>query len=288
MTRRNRIISALREQIYALSDVSEKELHPLGKNSYHLNTFPPYFLKWVATDDKLGQNEIEINQTLLKNIGIAVPKFIGVASLSDGKIGCWEWLEGNDLRYQREKLPEAFALIGDFHKKYRHHGEVYSLISHRAYKSIEALLEDDADFLCRQYDILVCSKIKDNFSQLRVGYSTYIHGDFHPGNIFLARNELKVIDWGFCVNSLNLFDLSYVETQPPCRKEWWRIRCDEAEDVLSEYYKAAGLEQIDFRSVHRPIMLWVELWAYYNGRINGFVEETEMSKQRIEQLLEKS
>ncbi|GEM_PF-5809762 len=284
MTREAKIVSALREQMHR-PDVRERDLHKLGESAYRLCSHPSWFLKWMAEDDARGANEIAVNRTLLQDGTIDVPQWIGVATLPDGKIACWEWLDGVDLRDRRERLPEAFAQIGRFHRRHRHRGTVFSLIDHRAYPSVEALLEGEADLLCRQYNEAACGRIRAIFARLRIGYSTIIHGDFHPGNLRLADGRLKVVDWGFCASSLNLFELGYVEAMEPCRQEWWRIRCEEAEAVLATYYRAAGLEGVDFRAVHRAVMLWAELWAYANGHERGLVEETEASRQRIERLL---
>jgi thiamine kinase-like enzyme len=105
-------------------------------------------------------------------------------------------------------------------------------------------------------------------SLLSVGYATTIHGDMHPGNLRTTGEGLKFVDWGYCIPSLNLFDLGYIETiawdDPPTGSPWWTITPGEACEILPAYHAACGLTGVDYQQVQLAVMFWSKLWAYEN------------------------
>lgn len=265
----SKIIQALQKQKPRLANITEKLLKPIQERTYHLCTAPPLFVKWISKDDVLGLNEVRVNQTLLQDQESITPRLIQIIELDDGVIGCWEWLAGSDLRNNyRNYLPQAFAQLGSFHKAHRHHQGVYSLITQQEYDTTRELLEAEHRLLCAYHEVEIVQKAKPFFSLLEIGFPTQVHGDLHPGNIKLHAGKLKFIDWSYSWRSLNLFDLSYVETirfAEAEENEWWIITPEEADQVLSAYYEAAGMLVENIHQVHRAVMLWTKLWTYYNS-----------------------
>lgn len=202
----------------------------------------------------------------------------------------WEWLDGNDLRYQnRDLLPQAFEQLGNFHLEQRHTGQVYSLVTHQPYATIKDLLEGELTFLTAFHDKSVRKEVARAFSLLEAGFTTYIHGDMHPGNLRITEQGLKFVDWGYCISSLSLFDLGYIHTvnfeDRADKAPWWCITPEEAQLVLPAYYAACGLGGHNYNQIHWAVMLWRELWAYYNSIQHENLFASEKCKQHIEQLI---
>lgn len=289
MSLENEIIQALKNQVSEFADINEQQLEPIQEGAYQLHTDPSYFIKWIPNGDQLGQNEIWVNQNILKKINIPTPRLICTIKTAKGSIACWEWLDGEDLRFQhRDWLPLAFTKLGKFHAKQHNNQPVYSLITHRSFNTISELLKIELEFLCSYHDNSVLQKARSIFSLLEFGYPTYIHGDLHPGNIRLIGNSLKFVDWSYCKNSLSLFDLSYIETINFDGAElngWWNITPEESVSVLHSYYNACGLNRFDFKQTHYAVMLWAKLWSYFNCISNNNKNEAIVCRQHIDQLI---
>lgn len=285
----NEIIQALKSKVPEFANINEQQLELIQEGAYHLHTTPSYFIKWIPSGDQRGQNEIRINQTILKKVNIPTPQLFCVVKTTEGSIACWEWLDGKDLRFQyRDWLPLAFAKLGEFHAQQHNDHPVYSLITHRSFNTISELLKIELEFLCSYHDSFVLQKARSIFSLLELGYPTYIHGDLHPGNIRLIGNDLKFVDWSYCKYSLSLFDLGYIETisfDGAELNEWWRITPEESASVLPSYYNACGLSGFDFKQTHYAVMLWSKLWSYSNCIKNDNKNEALVCRQHIEQLM---
>jgi thiamine kinase-like enzyme len=285
MSMEEKIIRALKQNRPECANLDEQHLEHIQEGVYHLHTTPPYFLKWIPNDDRLGQNEIWVNQTILQKCDFPTPHLKFTIKLEEGAIACWEWLDGIDLRHQhRDYLPQAFAQLGRFHTQQRHDHTVYSLITHHGFVTIKELLKAELDFLCTYHDASIVRKAKAAFSLLELGYPTYIHGDMHPGNIRLVEKSLKFVDWGYCISSLNLFDLGYIETvhfQSAEENGWWNIAPDEAKTVLPAYFEASGLDRTNIDQIQQAVMLWSKLWSYYNCVKNDKKTEAVKCKRDI-------
>ena len=61
----SKVVEALKTKIPELTQSDEHKLEIIQENAYHLHTHPPYFIKYVADGDRLGKNEIWVNQTIL-------------------------------------------------------------------------------------------------------------------------------------------------------------------------------------------------------------------------------
>jgi len=288
MNQEDKIIQTLKEQRREFSNIDKQQLEHVQERAYHLHTAPSYFLKWIPNDDRLGQNEIWVNQTILQKCDFSTPSLKFTIKLEEGSIACWKWLDGTDLRHQnRDYLPQAFAQLGRFHAQQRHQQTVYSLITHQGFDTIKELLKAELDFLCTYHDASVIRKAKTAFLLLELGYPTYIHGDMHPGNLRLMGNSLRFVDWGYCISSVNLFDLGYIETvrfQSTEESGWWNITPDEAKTVLPAYFEASGLDCNNIDQIQRAVMLWSKLWSYYNCVKNDKKTEAVKCKQDIDLL----
>lgn len=287
---KSKIIRALRESLPSLRDVTSKDLEVVQNQAYCLHIEHPWFVKWIPANDELGHNEIEVNQTVLQGWKSIAPRLLHVLYLEDGVIGCWEWLDGGDLRYRwRDLLPQAFAKLGRFHLAQRCDGKVFSLITQDAYETPKELLEAECQILCSYHGERIARKVRPYFSfLLETGFPTQIHGDLHPGNIRLHAGEIKLVDWSYSRCSLNLFDLSYIESiegDSIGLDEWWTITSDEASKVLAAYVAMVGVPAEKMFQAQRAVMLWAKLWAYHNSVQHGNKPVAEKCKRQIVQML---
>jgi thiamine kinase-like enzyme len=180
-------------------------------------------------------------------------------------------------------LPKAFTQLGKFHISQRHNQAVYSLLTYQAYDTPNELLAAEHEFLCSFHEDEIAQKAKPVFSKLEIGFPTIVHGDLHPGNIKLHAGKLKFIDWSYSRSSLNLFDLSYIETicdSDLSENKWWQITLTEAPEVLLAYYDAIGEPVENIGEIQRAITLWAKLWAYYN--CVKYEDEVEAKKRKRE------
>lgn len=248
-----------------------------------------FFIKLIPNDDIYGRNEIRVNQEVLAKANIPVPCLVCVSGSEKTLLACWEELEGFDLRNRnRELLPNAFSIIGNFHALQRHTQAVYSPTTHQPFASISEMLEAEADFLCSFINNIPKRKVGSIFSLLEVGYPTFIHGDLHPGNIFYTNSGLQFVDWGYGISSLNLFDLVYIQSMSLQDSEtpWWVIVPSEAGKILPDYFEACGLGGLNYMEIHKAVMLWSELGSHYNSIKNNNQTGTEVCRKNIDLLLQ--
>ncbi len=207
------VVEALKAQVPEFAQAADLRLEPIQEKAYRLATQPAYFVKLIEDEDRLGQNELRVHQDILRKGRIPRPELVYQVKIPDATIACWEWLEGADLRYQgRDLLVQAFEHLGMFHVQQRHGGPLESPVTQRRYKTVEELLGTELTDLAKQHPQPVCKAALTAHGLLRMGYATVIHGDMHPGNLRLTKQGLKFVDWGYCIPSLNLFDLGYIET----------------------------------------------------------------------------
>lgn len=261
----------------------------LGEDAYRIQrNEQAFFAKWIAPDDSRGQNELEINRTVLAATTFPVPKLLHVISAGADRLAVWEWVEGDDLRSaHRELLPEAFRRLGEFHASQRGNGPVSSSVTGQSYETAEAFLQGETRALCVDLSSAqrgACARI---MQRLSCGYPTLIHGDIHPGNLRAAPSGLVFLDWGYARRSINLLDLDYVRSIPiqPPETDWWIIQPEEAEGVLSAYFSACGLPDVEIRKTHFSLMVWAALWTLYNSRQFDDGART-LAQRRLEYLLE--
>jgi hypothetical protein len=278
---------------HSLSEFADLETHNLeqvNERVYHLhNDRGSFFLKWIPNDDTNGINEIWINREILAKANIPAPQLIFVSETEKSTLACWEYLDGLDLRYyHRELLPKAFSKLGEFHAAQRHNKYVNSPTTQQAFATIDEMLAAEVEFLCSFYDNSAKAQCASIFSLLDAGYPTFIHGDMHPGNILSTPKELKFVDWGDCISSLNLFDLDYIQSIPLQSSEtaWWIIVPSEAEKILPVYFEACGLGEFNYKKIHRAVMLWSELRSHYNSIKNNNKIGAEICRQNIELLIQ--
>ena len=231
-----------------------------------------FFIKYLADDDRYGQNELRVNRTLLATAELATPQLLFAVDVRGGTVVCWTWATGADLRHQhRERLPEAFAQLGCFHLAHKNSECVFSPVTHEAYVSIAALLDAEWTTLSGYVGPENRALCAVAFSRLRVGFGTTIHGDMHPGNLRWSQAGFQFVDWGFALNSLNLLDLDYVHSVPGLEAEadeWWTISSAEAAAILPVYFDACGMSAVDWRPIHLAVMARSMLYARCNALNN--------------------
>jgi Ser/Thr protein kinase RdoA (MazF antagonist) len=261
----------------------------LGENAYRIQqNGKAFFAKWIACDDPRGQNELEVNRTVLAATSLPVPKLLRILPAGPDRLAVWEWVEGDDLRSaQREFLPEAFRRLGEFHASRRGRGPVSSPVTSQTYETVEAFLEGETRALCMDLSPAqheACARI---LQRLSCGYATMIHGDMHPGNLRLASSGPVFLDWGYARWSINLLDLDYIRSFPirPPETDWWIIQPEEAGDVLAAYFSACGMLDAEIMKTHFAIMVWAALWNLYNSR-QSHGDARILAHLRLEYLLE--
>jgi hypothetical protein len=72
-----------------------------------------FLLKWIAADDRLGANEIAANDAWLPAADIDAPPLVATLGVRGGRIACWAWVAGSDLRAEhRGRLLRAAGMSG--------------------------------------------------------------------------------------------------------------------------------------------------------------------------------
>jgi len=245
-------------------------LEALQENAYGLySATARLFLKWIAADDPYGQNEIRINRQLASTVDFPGPHLLFSVPSGQAMLAGWEWAAGSDLRqHQREALPHAFAELGRFHARHRNAGSVYAPNTRHFYATLAAMLDAELAALTVGLERAVVAQCAEAFQRLSAGYVTYIHGDLHPGNIRAAAARIQFVDWGYAANSLNLFDLGYVQRhqgQGVDANAWWQIKPSEADAVLAAYFAASGMPQVDWKPLQWAVEVWSALYGYHNA-----------------------
>ncbi len=247
------------------------------------------FLKQIAPQDPIGQNELRINRQLASTEGWLAPCLLFTKPIKQTTLACWKWAMGVDLRReQRDALPRAFAELGRFHANRRNVEPVYSLTTRRCFTAVNAMLQDELTTLTTGLGEAVIAQCATALGRLKAGYVTCIHGDLHPGNIRVAGNKVQFVDWGYSVNSLNLFDLCYVHRFLFLKQDtitWWQIGPAEADAVLEAYFSTCGMDGTNWRSLHWAVEVWSTLYSYHNARIRNDVAGVDESTQALHALL---
>ena len=247
-----------------------------------------YLVKWISAKDSAGQNELRLNRMLAGMGVVSAPRLMFEKQVEGGIVAGWEWIDGHDLRFQdRRRLPEVFARLGELHRSLRNQAEVIVPLRSRPFASIRELLAAEAYRLGSLYSPGFGERCLEIFSHLEAGYPTLIHGDMHPGNVLVSPERVWFIDWSYACNSLNLFDLDYIQSLPLPGAEpvWTVIGPDEALPVLSAYFHAAGLDHIDLLKTHYAVMLWNLLRKHENCIENTYVAEINQTRLQIQALL---
>lgn len=264
-------------------------------NVYRLDSGTDSFLvKWIADDDRLGASEIASNESWLAAADIAAPPLIAAIDVEGGRIACWAWVAGSDLRAEhRGRLPDAFAALGRFHASARHDGPLRaSPLSDDSHPSVRALVAAERDRLVPLVDEDLRPRFARLLDRLELGYGTIVHGDMHPGNVLLADGGLTFVDWSMARPSLNLFDLEYIESvdlEPPNRF-WAYMQPAEAPAILAAYFGAAGMAGVDARidaaSIHLAVVAWQLACGYESIRERPErAPEAVVWRRRLEQAI---
>jgi hypothetical protein len=192
----DRIVSVLRhaqssvslQTGFRLTDVQENVcLLTNGDQSDHV--------KWISAEDKLGQNEVSINQTVFRDGSAPAPRLVFVIQTEGGLVAAWEKLDGADLRTNnRGALPKAFAALGRFHLSQRSGGPVHSNITDKDYAAIGEMLQDELDLHCSLLPDgqTIGQKAAQGLAVLEGGYPTLVHGEF-PSRQHHCERERRIL-----------------------------------------------------------------------------------------------
>jgi len=249
----------------------------------------PFLVKWIAANNTAGQNELRIGRLFARYPVVPAPRLVFEQPGESGTLAGWEWIDRSDLRLQgRENLIEAFTRLGELHRMLRNTGEVISPPNGPRYANVTEMLAVETYRLTAAYDLPAQGQCGDILARLGSGYATLIHGDMHPGNIIASGERVWFVDWSFTCNSLNQFDLDYVLSValPPGGPAWAKIYPREAALALPAYFRAAGLDGLQYFQVHQAVMLWNLLRNYENCVINGYRAELAGIRAQIQMLLE--
>lgn len=262
------ILAALPDTIAAHLGAPPYALKPLQENAYCLRSATRHlFVKVIAAGDRYGQNELAVNRRLGSSVDFPAPRLLFCETVDKTTIAGWEWASGTDLRHAgRSALPHAFAELGRFHSRRRSESPVASPTTHAPYPSVSAMLAAELASLTGGLPKVLAAPCARAFRLLEAGYVTTIHGDFHPGNIRVAGDQVQFVDWGYATTSLNLFDLGYVQRgREPDPEAWWQIGPAEAGAVLDAYFTECGLGDLDWQPLQWAVEVWSTLYAYHNA-----------------------
>ncbi len=290
--RAEKVAEVLRNNGRSFLPSNDLKLSPVQENVFRLECGgQSYLVKWVSDDDQVGRHEVAVNKGILSNLRVLAPRLLFTGRANDGDVACWEWIDGTDLRTEhRELLPEAFDALGRFHLQQKHTGPVYSSYTHREYRSVQEFVAGELAVHCSDLadrDQLQnrCASVLTN---LEAGYATFIHGDFHPGNIRFNGRDTFFVDWGLAHNSSNLMDLDYVHSvslEYEGTRPWWCVGPEEAPAVLATYSEACGLSHHSVAASHRAVMLLTELRTRTNARTRNNIAGMTLARANIERLL---
>lgn len=246
-------------------------------------------VKWIADENALGQNELRIGRMFRGMETVPAPPLLFEQAETGGVIAGWAWVQGRDMREAgREHLPAAFTRLGQLHKEMRSCGRVVSPASGISYAGARELLTEEGKRLCARLDPPIRERCMAILAQLEMGYPTLIHGDMHPGNLVVTGDRIWMVDWSYACHSINLFDLDYVQSYslPAEGPAWSVISPPESLAVLSAYFQAAGLQDLELLKTHQAVMVWNLLRTYENGMKNGFFNEAAQTRERLLVLLQ--
>ena len=247
-----------------------------------------FFVKWIASGNAHGQNELRIGRAFARLKSIPAPRMLFEQAVVGGVIAGWEWIQGRDLRERnREHLPQAFACLGEMHRQMRNSSEITAPLGSARYATVREMLAAETHRLAAPFEAPIQARCLAIVARLDVGYPTLIHGDMHPGNILLEGEHVWIVDWSYACNSLNLFDLDYILSMPLAETgpAWTVIRPEEAGLVLEAYFRAAGMEKVDIARVHQAVMVWNLLRNYENAILNGYRAEAQLTREQLVNLL---
>jgi aminoglycoside phosphotransferase (APT) family kinase protein len=247
-----------------------------------------FLVKWIEDQNMRGQNELRIGRQFSRFQVIPAPRLMFEIPSVGGVIAGWEWIDGTDLRSEgRDNLIEAFTRLGELHRVLRNTGEVSVPIHGRKYAGIREMLDGELKLLCAPFDPSTTERCARILARLEVGYPTLIHGDMHPGNIIATQKRIWFVDWSYACNSLNLFDLDYIYSYPipGDGPPWSQITPQEAVLVLPAYFRAAGLENVNYFATHLAVMVWSLLINYENSVKNGYRAELPIIRSQLEGIL---
>jgi hypothetical protein len=245
-------------------------------------------VKWIANENLRGLNELRIGRLFVRFAIVPAPRLIYEIKIDHGVIAGWEWIDGHDLREQgRENLIEAFTRLGEFHLALRNTGEMTSPPNGRKFATVKEMLTAEAFRLCAPFETVIKERCTEIMCQLEVGYPTLTHGDVHPGNIIATEKQIWFVDWSYACNSLNLFDLDYIQSYklPASGPAWSQITPQEAVLVLPAYFQAAGLGDVNYFQTHHAVMVWNLLRTYDNSVKNGYRAELGGIRGQLQELL---
>jgi hypothetical protein len=286
-------VAALRNQLNNQRPVQlpdgEITARELQENVFRVRVGRHLFLvKWIAIENLRGQNELRIGRLFVRFHVVPAPRLLFETNVDLGVIAGWEWIEGHDLREQkRENQIDAFTRLGEFHRALRNSGEVVAPPNGGKYACVKEMLAAETYRLCSPFEQGIRERCVEIIRRLEVGYPTMIHGDMHPGNIIATEKQIWFVDWSYACNSLNLFDLDYVQSYalPPTGPAWSQITPQEAVMVLPAYFQAAGMEDVNYFQVHHAVMVWGLLRTYDNSVINGYRAELGLIRSQLQELL---
>ncbi len=97
-----------------------------------------------------------------------------------------------------------------------------------------------------EHIISLCSRFPDVATEL-VDFSgrplTFVHGDFHVGNLFFTDDEVIAFDWQFPLHTVGAYDLGYFISQNLTVED--RRECEE--DLIGIYHDSLVRNGIEYR-----------------------------------------
>ncbi|WHY92322.1 aminoglycoside phosphotransferase family protein [Neobacillus cucumis] len=209
--------------------------------------------------ESLVDEEYQSN-ILIQDLQLPSPLVNGKTEIDGKKAIIYEKINGNSLTKQLTRNP--FAIQG--------RAKLFSQLHQQIHKKDGAALPKQTTYLTRniQHTNLLTPEEKqaicDFLKQLPEGHQV-CHGDFHPDNILVSKNQVKVIDWmtAACGNPIGdiartyiILKHAYLPKNMPAfvRASLERVRNRFCTYYLEEYREQTSLTLEDLEKWTIPVM----------------------------------
>lgn len=206
-----------------------------------------------------------------------------------GALAVLEWVPGSTLREtSQDELPVFFDRLAQWHMANAVRNPLYSRYTDCEYRSIGEFLDGEVDYhlgilgLHRQEK--ACSDILE---PLTSGFTTYIHGDVHTGNIVRRPDgSFALLDPEYLHVGCNYLDLDYIDWWgiEPDPAPWWIIK-EQARASVSAYFAALEITPSDIPAIMKAVCLISSLRSHTDS-VEFHTGNSDLALARVRSILD--